>query len=163
MVFGRKKEPKPPPELDEDQKLIMDELVLIATKLDATWFKVCGVGIGADGVIGLIPVIGDFTTTTVSLYIVWRCYCAFDDKLRRKWCVMLMNVFIDFCLGSIPLIGDLFDVLWKSNFKNINIVRDFYRLEPLVYVPPEKDEKGSKKSRELPIGDEEQEETKAEE
>ena len=42
-----------------------------------------------------------------------------------------MNVMVDFLLGSIPLVGDYFDVFWKCNFKNVNIVRKFYQLEPI--------------------------------
>lgn len=113
MSLGTKKEPTSPPDLNHDQQLIMKELVFISSKLDCTWFYFCGRPISLDGAIGLLPMIGDFATTVVSLYIVWRCYCAFDNRIRKKWWIMLMNVLVDFMLGSIPLIGDYFDVFWK--------------------------------------------------
>lgn len=102
--------------MTEDQKKILHEMEVLALTLDQSWIKICGRDLGADAFIGLIPVVGDFSTMAVSLWIVMRAWFAFDKWLfRRKWCAMTFNVGVDFCIGSIPFFGDIFDVFWKCN------------------------------------------------
>mmetsp|Transcript_31988 Transcript_31988/g.52822 ORF Transcript_31988/g.52822 Transcript_31988/m.52822 type:complete len:165 (+) Transcript_31988:91-585(+) len=121
-----------PPTMNENQQKILKEMEAIATNMDRTFVTVCGKDIGYDGIIGLIPVVGDIFTSFVSLWIVMRAWFAFDKWLfRRKWCIMLVNVGIDLCIGAIPFFGDLFDVYWKSNIMNVNLVRKHYGIEPM--------------------------------
>lgn len=143
------------PVMTEDQKKILHEMEVLALTLDKTWITVCGRPIGADGIIGLVPVVGDLSTTGVSMWIVMRAWFAFDKWLfRRKWCVMLFNVGVDFCIGTIPIAGDIFDVFWKCNIKNVNLVRKHYGMEKLVVDPDEDEEEGDEEE-----GDEEAAET----
>lgn len=75
---------------------------------------------GLDGILGLIPGIGDAATGAVSLYLAaegWRLGMPMTKMVR-----MGANVGIDMVLGAIPLIGDLFDFAWKSNQKNVRLV-----------------------------------------
>mmetsp|Transcript_23550 Transcript_23550/g.33755 ORF Transcript_23550/g.33755 Transcript_23550/m.33755 type:complete len:151 (-) Transcript_23550:218-670(-) len=119
------------PELNSNQETILKEMEKLAGFLDANWITICGISFGADSIIGLIPGIGDIVTTGCSLWILMRLWFAYDAWLfRKKWCVMLMNVAVDFTIGSVPLAGDIFDVYWKSNIKNINILRKHYGMEP---------------------------------
>jgi hypothetical protein len=77
---------------------------------------------GLDGILGLIPGIGDAATGAVSLYLVaegWRLGMPISRILRRG-----VNVGIDTVVGSIPLVGDLFDFAWKANQKNVRLVLD---------------------------------------
>lgn len=77
---------------------------------------------GLDGLLGLIPGIGDTATGAVSLYLAaeaWRLGMPVSTILR-----MFVNVGIDTVLGSIPLVGDLFDFAWKANQKNVRLVLD---------------------------------------
>lgn len=117
----------------------------LARFMDTTWVTVCGKTFGADAVIGLIPVVGDVLTSAVTLWIVMRAWYAFDPRLfRRTWCIMLFNVGIDFCLGIIPLAGDIFDVYWKANVRNINLVRKHYGMEPMAPLPSQQPKTGTK-------------------
>jgi len=76
---------------------------------------------GLDGIIGLIPVIGDLLTTGISaLFVV--------DAIKsgaRKHTIgrMLANVVVDLLIGLIPIVGDLFDFAFKSNTKNLNLLK----------------------------------------
>jgi len=86
-------------------------------------FQIPGTSIrfGWDGIIGLIPGIGDFLTFAFSTGILVEAKVAgapFALILR-----MLLNLLIEFILGSIPFIGDAFDVLWKANIKNVELLR----------------------------------------
>jgi Domain of unknown function (DUF4112) len=124
---------KDPPVMTDDQKIILQEMETLATFMDVSGFTICGREFGADAVIGLIPGIGDVIACSISLWIIMRAWFAFDQGLCQKtWCIMLMNVGIDFCAGSVPVAGDIFDMYWKANVKNINLVRKYYGLEPMT-------------------------------
>ncbi len=71
---------------------------------------------GLDGVVGLIPVVGDAVTGLMGLYAL---KIASDHKL--PWHVhgrMLWNIGVDVVIGSIPLVGDLFDMAHHAHAKN---------------------------------------------
>lgn len=75
---------------------------------------------GLDSIVGLIPVIGDTATVAISGYIY-----SFANKAgvpRKKRLKMLWNIFIDWFVGLIPLFGDIFDVAFKANSKNVRII-----------------------------------------
>ena len=76
--------------------------------------------IGLDSLIGLVPGLGDAATTLLSLYIVLeaRRHGVPVSKLGR----MGLNVGLDAVLGAVPLVGDLFDVAWKANRRNLALL-----------------------------------------
>ena len=77
--------------------------------------------IGIDGLIGVVPGVGDAATGAVSLYIVaeaWRLGVPATTILR-----MLGNVAVDTVIGVIPLFGDLFDLAYKANRRNVELLR----------------------------------------
>lgn len=77
--------------------------------------------IGLDTIIGLVPVIGDIVTAAMSAYIVWE---ARNLGLPRwKLWRMIGNVAIDSAVGAVPIVGDAFDVVYRSNTKNLRIVK----------------------------------------
>ncbi|MGQ3212540.1 DUF4112 domain-containing protein [Shinella sp.] len=86
-----------------------------------------GVSLGADSVLGLIPGIGDFGAAAVSLFIV--------NEARRLGVPketlfkMLVNVGFDTVAGSVPVLGDVFDVYFKSNRRNLRLVLDHFGLD----------------------------------
>jgi len=139
------RKPYEPPPLTEDQEKILSEIELIADTMDTTWIHVCGRDFGADGVIGLIPGVGDLATGCISGWILMRIWFAFDKRIRRKAVPMIFNISIDMIIGCIPLFGDIFDVGWKSNIKNINIVRKHYGMDPMSEDRPERKEANHKK------------------
>ena len=77
--------------------------------------------IGLDTIIGFVPVIGDIVTAAMSAYIVWE---ARNLGLPRwKLWRMIGNVAIDSAVGAVPIVGDAFDVVYRSNTKNLRIVK----------------------------------------
>jgi len=87
-------------------------------------FRVPGTGwrFGLDALVGLVPGVGDFATTVVSLYIL-----ASGVRYRVPKATLLRmaaNVGIDYLVGSIPVVGDLFDAYWKSNQRNVELLRE---------------------------------------
>ena len=86
-------------------------------------FRIPGLGwrFGLDAIVGLVPGVGDTLTTMVSFYIL-----AAGVRYRVPKVTLLrmgLNTGIDYVLGAIPLVGDLFDVAWKSNQMNIELLR----------------------------------------
>ncbi len=77
--------------------------------------------IGLDGLIGLIPVIGDSAMLVSGLWIVHRA--AKLGIRKRTLFRMLANLGIDAAIGAIPIAGDLFDIFWKANRRNIILLR----------------------------------------
>ena len=76
--------------------------------------------IGLDGLIGLIPGIGDVATTVISAYIV---YLAHQVNLPRHVLArMIFNVAVDMTVGIVPVLGDALDVAWKANLKNVRLL-----------------------------------------
>ena len=95
----------------------------LATLLD-TAFIVPGTNIrfGFDAMIGLIPGIGDVITTAMSLYIVREARAlGVPHHLIVR---MLGNVALDGIVGAVPLLGDVFDVMWRANRRNIALLRN---------------------------------------
>ncbi len=82
---------------------------------------------GADSLIGLAPGVGDAITTALSLYIVYEAHRLGAPKtlLAR----MLGNVAIDGVFGIVPVAGDVFDVLWRANRRNVRILREHLERE----------------------------------
>jgi len=100
----------------------MARLDALAQLLDVA-FIVPGTNIryGIDGLIGLIPVIGDLITTAISLWLVREA-----RALGAPWHVtarMLGNVALDGVVGMVPLAGDAFDVLFRANIRNMRLLR----------------------------------------
>jgi hypothetical protein len=81
-----------------------------------------GIRIGADSVIGLAPGVGDALTTLMAAYIVYEAHRL--GVPRHKLARMAANVAIDGVLGAVPILGDIFDVAFKANIRNIAIIED---------------------------------------
>ena len=77
--------------------------------------------VGIDAVIGLIPGLGDIATTALSSYIIWEA----RNLGVSRWALtrMLTNLGIHAAVGSLPLVGDLFDAFFRVNQRNMRILR----------------------------------------
>jgi hypothetical protein len=113
--------------LSIDHLLRLRRLSSIARLMDtAVAIPFTRVRIGADSVLGLLPGLGDAAGTLVSLYLV--------NEARRlgvpkaKLGQMLANVGVDFVGGAVPLLGDIFDVYFKCNKRNVDVVLDHFGL-----------------------------------
>jgi hypothetical protein len=98
----------------------MERLERFANQLDAR-FQVLGFRFGWDSVLGLVPGVGDAATAAAGAWIVTEG--ARLGASRGVLVRMAANSGVDFMLGSVPLIGDLFDVVFKANRRNIALLR----------------------------------------
>src|ERR1700733_11899178 len=83
---------------------------------------------GIDGIIGLIPVVGDIIATALSLWLVREA-----RALGAPWHVtarMLGNVAIQGVVGAVPVAGDAFDVLFRANMRNARLLRRWIDGQP---------------------------------
>jgi hypothetical protein len=79
--------------------------------------------IGLDGIVGLIPGIGDALGAMLSSYIISES--ARLGAPKSILIKMAFNVAIDALLGAIPLLGDFFDFTWKANLRNVNLLHAY--------------------------------------
>jgi hypothetical protein len=91
----------------------------LATLLDSQ-FSFAGIKFGLDAIVGLIPAVGDTIALVAGLYPIHvaRKHNLGRDVEHR----MILNLAIDYFGGIIPLIGDLFDVSFKANLKNVALL-----------------------------------------
>lgn len=77
--------------------------------------------VGLDAIAGLIPVLGDVITAGMGAWLVWEA----RNLGMPKWKLWRMagNVGFDTAVGAIPLAGDVFDLLFRSNTRNLKIVK----------------------------------------
>ncbi|MBP0112023.1 MULTISPECIES: DUF4112 domain-containing protein [Bradyrhizobium] len=83
---------------------------------------------GIDGLIGLIPVVGDIITTAISLWLVREA-----RALGAPWYItarMLGNVAVDGVVGLVPFAGDAFDVMFRANMRNVRLLRRWLEKQP---------------------------------
>jgi hypothetical protein len=79
--------------------------------------------IGLDAIVGLIPVVGDVVTTAMGAWLVWEARNLGMSKFQLAR--MAANIGIDTAVGAIPLVGDLFDFAFRSNTKNLRIIKRY--------------------------------------
>ena len=100
----------------------MARLDKLATLMDAA-IVIPGTNIrfGADAIVGLVPGIGDLVTAGISCLIILeaRRMGAPNHLVAR----MIGNVAIDGLAGSVPIIGDLIDVAFRANLRNMRLLR----------------------------------------
>ena len=86
-------------------------------------FRIPGINvpIGLDGLIGLVPVLGDIITTALGAYMVWEA----RNLGMSKWHLTRMagNVGFDALLGIVPVVGDAADFMFRSNTRNLRIIK----------------------------------------
>ena len=77
--------------------------------------------VGIDAIIGLVPGLGDILTTILSSYIIWEARNLGVSRFALTR--MLANLGIHAAIGSLPLVGDVFDAFFRVNQRNMRIVR----------------------------------------
>ena len=110
---------------DVDRHARIEQLGRLAEWMDGR-FSIPGTNVqfGLDAIIGLIPGIGDLVCGALSMWLI--------NEARRlgtpKWLVarMVWNVAVEVTVGAVPVVGDLFDVAWKANRKNIKLLRRYF-------------------------------------
>jgi hypothetical protein len=95
----------------------------LATVLDtALVIPFTKVRLGVDSLFGLAPIVGTVVTTSLALYIVYEAHKLGAPK--RLVSRMLTNVAVDGLVGSVPVAGNVFDVFWRANKRNVRILRE---------------------------------------
>lgn len=99
----------------------LDELRRFVRLLDEAFrIPVINYRVGLEPLIGLVPVIGDFSGFVLSGHLIVR---AARLGLPRNLVVrMVVNALLDAAIGSIPVVGDVFDFFWKVNKRNLRIL-----------------------------------------
>lgn len=111
-----------PDRTDRETEARLLSLERLARRMDAA-LRIPGtrIRIGVDGILGLIPGIGDGLALAPAGYIIWQAHrLGAPPALLAR---MGVNTGIDVAIGSVPLIGDIFDVGWKSNLRNVDLLR----------------------------------------
>jgi NAD/NADP transhydrogenase beta subunit len=98
--------------------LFRDENLDLLSRVLDTWFRIPGTSIrfGLDGIIGLVPGIGDVLAglaSTIIIIAAWVRGAPYVTIAR-----MLVNLGLDVIIGAIPFVGDAFDIAWKANRRN---------------------------------------------
>jgi len=103
----------------------LKDIEKLAKLMDAQ-FKVPGTNIrfGLDSLIGLIPGVGDLSTFAVSGYMVW--VLAHNGASGFLLARMVLNILIDAIVGMVPLLGDIFDIAFKANIRNMKLMQQHY-------------------------------------
>lgn len=86
--------------------------------------------VGLDPILGIIPGAGDFIGTALSAYIVLEAARMGIPKetLGR----MVSNIVLESAVGTVPVLGDLFDFAWKANTKNIELLEAHLNISPEI-------------------------------
>ena len=128
---------------DDERLAALDDL---AHLLDSRW-RIPGTGIrfGIDAVAGLLPGIGDAATGLVSAYIVLHGvrHRVPGHVIAR----MIGNVALDTVVGSVPIVGSLFDVFFKANNRNVRLLRRHLERVKSDVDPATPDETGAGSGR----------------
>ena len=104
------------PELERQRQ----RLRRLARLLDSSIRLPGGFRIGVDGLIGLVPGVGDLVGAGLSSYIVVQA--ARMKAPPRVLARMTWNVLLELVIGSVPVLGDLFDMVFKANERNVALL-----------------------------------------
>ena len=77
--------------------------------------------VGLDAILGLVPVVGDLATTGLGAWLVWEARNLGMSKLQ--FARMAGNVGFDTLIGLVPFVGDAADFMFRSNTRNMKIIR----------------------------------------
>lgn len=107
------------------QKPALDNFERIANLLDSR-FVIPGTRIrfGLDPLFSFIPLIGDIITLVISSILIYRVYTR--GASRKVVIRMMLNAGLDTLIGAIPLVGTVFDVFYRSNERNLRLLKEHY-------------------------------------
>ncbi|WP_018479431.1 DUF4112 domain-containing protein [Pontibacter roseus] len=96
------------------------------TKLMDNQFRFPGTNwrFGMDPILGLLPVVGDLASFSVSAMLILTM--ARHGASGKLVTLMLLNVAVDALFGSIPILGNIFDFAFKANDRNVRLLRAYY-------------------------------------
>lgn len=113
--------PAPSAAAAAERERVVRRLERLAYLMDAR-FRVPGTEfrVGLDGLLGMLPVAGDAASMAISLYIVVEAQKL--DVPAHVTARMLGNIFLDAAVGTVPVLGDVFDMAFKANLRNLKLL-----------------------------------------
>jgi len=114
-------DPKARPSADAIERIawLMDQAIVIPGT---------NIRVGLDALLGLVPGLGDVATGLVQAALV--LYAVAHYRVPKAVAArMVANVLLDIGVGSIPLVGDVFDVFFKANTRNVRLLREVRQLK----------------------------------
>ncbi|PYE81285.1 DUF4112 domain-containing protein [Pseudoroseicyclus aestuarii] len=103
-----------------DHAAEMARLDRLARLMDSR-YSILGIRFGLDGLLGLVPVVGDTLSLGPAAYLLWKAHQL--GVPRATLARMLLNSGADYVVGLVPLLGDVFDVAFKANNRNAGLLR----------------------------------------
>lgn len=94
------------------------------TRLMDIRFTILGIRFGVDPLLDIIPGFGNILATATSCYLFWIAY-----RLKVPMAVyarMARNIAVDYLFGVVPYIGIFFDLLFRSNIRNFNLLEKYF-------------------------------------
>lgn len=117
VVYDPKKGRSVPPQMESFERM---------AKLLDSKFEIPGTGIrfGIDPLLSLLPLLGDLITLVISSMLIYTMH---NHGASRKVVIkMMLNAGLDTILGAIPLVGTVFDIFYRSNERNIRLLKEHY-------------------------------------
>ncbi len=103
--------------IEQDLDYELEKLRKLAWRMDALFYiPRTKISIGLDNIVGLIPVVGDTAALVPSLYMIYRAHKL--GATPGALAYMMFNTLMDLVIGSIPIAGDIFDILYNANIRN---------------------------------------------
>ncbi|CAO3675717.1 unnamed protein product [Rhizopus stolonifer] len=134
--------PKAASPLTAEEQRVLKKIKSRAHYLDRG-ISCCCFQIGLDGLVGFIPVIGDFIGVLLALQLIYMATPL--DLPAEVIYKMMMNVVFDFVIGLVPLVGDVLDIMYKCNTKNAILLENFLLERRLSTIPKDTPEPSIKK------------------
>ncbi|CAO3350959.1 DUF4112 domain-containing protein [Azospirillum sp. A26] len=101
----------------------LERLRRLTRLMDTRWrIPFTRIPIGLDGIASVVPVAGDTVTAFVSAYIIMEA--ARFDLPKTLVARMVFNVLLDWAGGSVPVLGTVFDIAFKANRMNLNLLHE---------------------------------------
>lgn len=98
---------------------------------EAIRIPIVGIRVGLDAIFGVVPVLGDIVGGILSTVLIWHAIRI--GAPRSLVFKMMGNIVIELLVGLIPVIGDFFDVIWRSNRKNFDMLEEYIDIRLMEY------------------------------
>ena len=103
--------------IEQDIDFELARLRKVAWRMDALFFiPRTNISVGLDNFLGLVPVVGDTLALGPSIWMIWQA-----RKLGATpgaLAYMCLNTLLDYVIGSVPIVGDIFDAIYNANIRN---------------------------------------------